>query len=343
MAAIITAPPPPGKRTIQPRTSKRRAKALDRTGLCVQLVGRGAAGERLRSMVRGSGMRPLRLLVVEGNTRTGEERYRAFVGRTPAEEYADVLRRLAPGAEVDRCFPARPDAGLPAAGAIAAYDGVALTGSALNIYERSPETERQVQFARAVFATGVPFFGSCWGLQVATVAAGGTVVRNPRGREIGVARRIELLDTDGRHGLHRGRPAIFAALCAHLDEVATRPPGMVVTAQNEVSAVQAAEIRHDGGRFWGTQFHSEFSFHSMAGILDDLGALLVEEGFFAAEAARAAHVADLRALHADPDRRDLAWRYGYGPQLLDAALRPTEIRNWLEQRVHPACSARGRA
>jgi GMP synthase (glutamine-hydrolysing) len=54
-------------------------------------------------------------------------------------------------------------------------------------------------------------------------------------------------------------------------------------------------------------------------------------------------VADLAALHADPARVDLAWRLGIDAQVIDPALRVTEIRNFLAHRVKPTASARGRA
>ncbi len=60
------------------------------------------------------------------------------------------------------------------------YDGVAFTGSSLDVFDDIPEVTRQIELARAVFATGTPLFGSCWGLQVMSVAAGGTVCRNPK-------------------------------------------------------------------------------------------------------------------------------------------------------------------
>ena len=57
---------------------------------------------------------------------------------------------------------------------------------------------RQVELARAVYKSGTPFFGSCWGLQVATVAAGGSVRQNPRGREVGIARDLTLTSAGTR-------------------------------------------------------------------------------------------------------------------------------------------------
>ena len=38
---------------------------------------------------------------------------------------------------------------------------------------------------------------------------------------------------------------------------------------------------------------------------------------------------DFRALHAEPERRDLAWRYGISPEILDPVRRTAEIGNWL--------------
>jgi GMP synthase (glutamine-hydrolysing) len=68
------------------------------------------------------------------------------------------------------------------------FDGVMFPGSPLHICDPMPCVTRQIDFARAAFAAGVPVWGSCWGLQLATVALGGSVRRNPRGRELPIAR-----------------------------------------------------------------------------------------------------------------------------------------------------------
>ena len=122
----------------------------------------------------------LRFLVVEGNVREAREAYRSNFGFTASEAYARVLGELAPDARSDVCLPA--DAGAECAGfcgGLAGYDAVFVTGSALNLYDGGPEIARQIELARAVFKARVPFFGSCWGLQVACAAAGGEVQRNP--------------------------------------------------------------------------------------------------------------------------------------------------------------------
>src|ERR1051325_11135069 len=105
-----------------------------------------------------------------------------------------------------------------------------------------PAVTRQIEFARAAFAASVPVWGSCWGLQVATVALGGSVRRNPRGRELPIARAITVTGAGRTHPLLASRAPVFDALCSHLDEVETLPPNAEVLAGNELSAVQAIAV-----------------------------------------------------------------------------------------------------
>jgi GMP synthase (glutamine-hydrolysing) len=282
-----------------------------------------------------------RLLVVEGNTADLRAKQVTAGGKIMSDGYSDLLRTLLPGAVVDICYPADPGANLPIGG-LEGYDGVAITGSALNVYDGGPEIERQIELAREVMKAKTPLFGSCWGLQVVTVAAGGVVRANPRGRELGVARRIALTPAGREHAVYDGKAAVFDAVTVHLDEVETLAPGSTVLATNGVSDVQAAEIRQDGATAWAVQYHPEFSLADMAAIMRRYGVRLIKEGFFADEAARDATIADLEALDRDPDNKPLAWRYALDETVLDARVRTTELANWIRHQVLPARARRGR-
>ena len=118
--------------------------------------------------------------------------------------------------------------------ALSDFDGVMIPGSPLHIYDPTPSVTRQIDFARAAFAAGVPVWGSCWGLQLATVALGGSVRRNPRGREVPIARAITVTEAGRAHPLLASRPAVFDALCSHLYEIETLPPNAQVLAANEL-------------------------------------------------------------------------------------------------------------
>src|SRR5262249_3208598 len=141
----------------------------------------------------------------------------------------------------------------------------------------------------------------CWGLQLATVALGGSVRRNPRGRELPIARAISITDAGRAHSLLAARPPVFDALCSHLDEVETLPPNAEVLAGNELSPVQAMAARTPhGGSFFGTQYHPEHTLAVSAALMEMRATELVDEGFAREPAEVAAMAGDFRALAAAP-------------------------------------------
>jgi GMP synthase (glutamine-hydrolysing) len=193
---------------------------------------------------------------------------------------------------------------------------------------------RQIELAKAVFAAGVPFFGSCWGLQVAVTAAGGEVRANPRGREFGFARRVLLSDAGREHRLFAGKPAVFEAPTIHRDEIASLPAAAEILAVNDFG-IQAASFTHGHGSFWGVQYHPEYDYVDIAAAAERYGETLVTEGMFRDAAALAAFAADLRALQANPSDTALLWKHGLGHAMRSETLRLLELRNWLQAAVLP--------
>ena len=283
-----------------------------------------------------------RLLVIEGNTAEGRALYSAAGGAPPSESYAKLLRELLPDAIVDICYPADGGANLPDRMGLEGYDGIAITGSSLNIYNGGPEIARQIELVRTAFESRTPIFGSCWGLQVLTTAAGGSVRKNPKGREIGFGRRIGLTAAGRGHPMYDRKAEVFDAITVHLDEVETLAPGMQVLAANEVSQVQAAEIRVDGTTAWGVQYHPEYSLHDMASTVRRYGKRMVDDGFFSSENELLSYAHDLEMLHSDPRNKALAWRHGIDGAVLEKPVRVKEIGNWIEHQVVPTRAKRGR-
>lgn len=283
-----------------------------------------------------------RLLVIEGNSpqTLGEH---VAVGGMPAHQgYSNLLRELMPGAVVDTCHPGDPTAHLPDGQALEGYDGVAITGSSLHVYDDVPEVTRQIELVRAVLKAKTPVFGSCWGLQVLTVAAGGSVRRNPKGRELGFGRSIRLTEAGRRHPMYADKPTVFNAPTVHLDEVETLAPGQTVLACNDVSDVQSAEIRINGATAWGVQYHPEYPLSELAVIVRRIGGRLIGENFFTDVADIEDFAQELETLDKHPDTKRLAWRYGVGRNVLDRLMRTAEVRNWIEFQVLPMRVKRGR-
>jgi GMP synthase (glutamine-hydrolysing) len=279
-----------------------------------------------------------RILVIDGNIAAVRARQHTALGYDSGTGYANVLRRIDPSLRVD-ILAAADGAALPGGVALDSYDGVTVTGSALNIYDGGAPVVHQIELAKAVFAAGVPFFGSCWGLQVAVTAAGGEVRANPRGREFGFARRVVLSDAGREHPLFGGKPSVFEAPAVHRDSIASLPAGAQTLALNDFG-LQAASFTHGRGTFWGVQYHPEYDYRDIAAATERYGEILVTEGMFRDGAALAAFAAELRALQANPADAPLLWKHGLGPAMQSEPLRLLEIRNWLQTQVLPRVARR---
>ncbi|MFD1304068.1 type 1 glutamine amidotransferase [Methylobacterium marchantiae] len=273
--------------------------------------------------------RGLRFLIAESEPPKAREERRDSVGRSSGDTYLDILAHLAPGAACDRIRPADADSDLQSGGTISDYDAVFLTGSPLALYDETSEVRRAVAFMRATFTSGTPAFGSCAGLQLATVAAGGTVRPNRSGPEAGFARRITATDAGRTHPMLAGRPAAYDAPSIHTDEVVTLPTDAVLLASNRATVVQAAEIRHENGVFWGVQYHPEIGLDEVGGALRRQASSLVESGLARTCAAVEEQAVLIDAFHREPQRRDLAWRLGLDDQVSDSEKRQIEIRNFI--------------
>jgi GMP synthase (glutamine-hydrolysing) len=280
-----------------------------------------------------------RILVIDGNVAEIRARLVAALGYDSGNGYARVLQRIDPALRVDIVTAADADPKFPPGVGLEDYDGVTMTGSALNIYNGGAAVMRQIELAQAVFVAGVPFFGSCWGLQVAVTAAGGEVRANPRGREFGFARRILLSDAGRKHRLFAGKPAVFEAPCIHRDGIATLPAGAVILADNDFG-LQAASFTHGRGSFWGVQYHPEYDYVDIAAAALRYGPTLVTEGMFRDASALAGFVSDLNTLQMNRLDPPLLWKYGLGPAMREETLRVLEIRNWLDAEVRPRANLR---
>jgi GMP synthase (glutamine-hydrolysing) len=132
--------------------------------------------------------------------------------------------------------------------------GVVVTGSSAMVSEREPWSERTGEWLARAVEVGTPVLGICYGHQLLAHALGGTVGRNPRGREIGTvevrslapAQHDPLLGVWGQSG---------PAHVTHLESVVELPAGAVRLAESDLDPVQAFSV---GERAWGVQFHPEF-------------------------------------------------------------------------------------
>ena len=270
-----------------------------------------------------------RILVINGNTAEGTAKIVSLGARPYGESYGEALRFFEPDLEITILNAADGDA-LPSGVALADFDGIAWTGSALSAYEDRPEVTRQIELAKAVHETGAPIFGSCWGQQIMCQALGGEVRANPKGIEIGIARDIARNESGRNHPMFTGKAETFDALAIHRDEVVTLPDGATILASNGMSDIQAMELTGTSGNFWGVQYHPEFDL-ALIGILfrrDE--AAILKQGLYEDTAGVAEAIADFRVLHAEPGDAATAAKHDLGADILDPAKRMAELGNWLK-------------
>lgn len=272
----------------------------------------------------------LALLIVEGNTREARDKTVASGALTQGDLYEKTLLALKGDMQCDIVCPADEGAALPSGKALENYDGIVWTGSSLNIYDFDPEIIRQIDFMKNCFGQKLKIFGSCWGLQVAVVAAGGRVAKNAKGREIGIARDIQLTVSGRGHPLYKNKTVPFDAVTIHLDHTVALPEGTTVLSGNDMSRVQALEIRQGSAVFWGVQYHPEFDLSYMAKLFEKYKTIMIDEGFCPDGAAVDDLSFDFRTAQKGEERNDIRTRHKMGPDVLDSNCRLQEISNWLD-------------
>ena len=257
-------------------------------------------------------------------------------GMTSADQlYINVLKRSFPEFHLTSLFPADPESPMPSGAGLADFDAFIWTGSKLTIYHDIPAVTRQIAFSKALFEAGKPQFGSCWGVQMAAVAAGGEVAKMPQGRETFIARKITLTPEGSASKLYEGKGPVFDGFVNHLDEVVRVPSGGVLLSVGSHCRVQALEVRHKQGVFWGLQYHPEYNLMEMARLMEARAEALIKEGFFPGQKELKAHTGKMLNLFDSPGDETLKKSLGVGPDILGAELREAELRNFFKHLVFP--------
>jgi len=195
----------------------------------------------------------LRFLIIDGYSKESRDALDAAGMQMAWKLYAVMLNTYLPEAEYDILLPSDEGVGMPSTKDLETYVGILWTGCNLCINDLdNPSVSNQIDLAKRVYEVGIPSFGSCWGIQMAVVAAGGEVIENPKGREMGIARKIQLTKAGINHPLYEGKAPVFDAYISHDDMISKVPPGTKILAGNEFTAIQAVEVVHKKGTFWAT-------------------------------------------------------------------------------------------
>ena len=277
-----------------------------------------------------------RFLIIDGYPPESRDQFREVGMGLASELYRDMLLAWLPEAEYDIWMSSDEDAAPPTDAAMAGLAGVLWPGCNLTVYHfDDPRVKRHLDLVDRAYAAGVPQFGTCWGIQLAVVVAGGEVGPHPLGREMGIGRKIYLTDAGREHPMYAHKPPVFDGFVSHDDEVTKLPAGATLLASNAYSKVQAVSVTHKKGTFWGLQYHPEYDLHEMARLICARQEKLILLDFFAGHDDLVAYVDALEALWADPWCKPLRWRLGIDDDILSAPVRQREFINWIDKLVLP--------
>ncbi len=221
----------------------------------------------------------------------------------------------------------------PEASVFEGCDGIIWSGSPLSVADGGSDVEQLTEWMRLSCATGRPVFAICFGLQLAAKVAGGKVGRNPRGRETVVARKINVTPAGESHPMMQRRCGTFDAISEHVDIVRRLPPESTILASNSLSDVQAASFVAGRSEVWGVQYHPEMDLSFFDPILRHQRDELISEGFFNSAADHAEFLNHIRRIVEEPDAKDIAWQLGLDEDVLDPAVRMSELSCWVDQKV----------
>lgn len=252
-----------------------------------------------------------RILIVDSNPKDLNDTFREKNGVSLGEGYAKALFTLREDIEIVITAPydgeETPDP--------SSFDGIVFTGSGTDWNTDDDRAEPLAKVMRDAFSKRVPAIGSCNGMQLAASVLGGSSDASPNGREDGIARDIRLTEAGRGHPMMAGRRNGYAVPCIHRDEVRELPNGAILLAGNAHSPVQAFAYERDGIRFWGMQYHPEFT-------PADVGRSLLD-----GDRVPNALAEDLIMAGSDPMA---AKRVGTTPEEQAPETRMLELKNWLD-------------
>lgn len=123
--------------------------------------------------------------------------------------------------------------------------GIILSGGPASVYEKGAP-----RLDKAIFASGIPILGVCYGMQLMAKQYGGKVSHAHK-REYGRAKLI----IDSRRGIFRGLPKRLSSWMSHGDHIKRLPKDFKRIAHTANTAIAAMAC--DAKKLYGVQFHPE--------------------------------------------------------------------------------------
>jgi len=258
-------------------------------------------------------MNKLKLLIVEGNTKTENINFNNAGCVPQSQNFKKHIQKIKPNSEIDIVEPIDGNSIAKIISSLKKYDGVILTGSTLRLNEDIKEVKKHIEFAKTCFKHEMKIFGACWGLQVTVMAAGGKCRVAPNGPHIGIAHDIELTQEGKNHKIYSTKPKKFTTPAFNYDEVEIPPKNSILLASDKINKFQALHFYVGKSEIWGLQYHPEIPYDYMIKLIKHRSKSMIEKNIFKNQNEINMHVKSIEKAKLD----------------LSDEVRTIELKNWL--------------
>ena len=212
-------------------------------------------------------MNNYKILIVEGNLKEENQNFSEVGIQTHTESLKDSLNHFTNDLNFDVVNPSSDMNLNLVKEKLSNYDGLIWGGSSLNIYNNSPEIQRQIEFMRECQKKVKNILAICWGMQVAVTAAGGEV-KKAVNSNIGIANEITMSVDGTKHPIYKNKIDKFNSPAFNFDEVVTLPTNAICLASNKINKIQGLYFQIGDTKIWGLQYHPEITYEKMIRLIE---------------------------------------------------------------------------
>jgi GMP synthase (glutamine-hydrolysing) len=255
----------------------------------------------------------LNILIVEGNILEDSEVFIRAAGATASENLKNLVLKLEPNTKVKIINPGIDEETKDALECINSYHGIIFAGGAMRINDLTDEIKKHINFASNCFKHDKKILAICWGLQVCSTAAGGSVSLGKNGAHIGIASVVEINKEGQKNLIYKNKKIKFTTPAYNFDEVCKIPEGATLLSSDKVNNVMSVYFKSDNSEIWGLQYHPDYEYYQMINLANERKNIMIDNGYFKDESDFENHINYIK----EEDKK------------LDFENRTCEVKNWL--------------
>ena len=161
----------------------------------------------------------LNILIIEGNNSDDSSVFVKAAGATAADNLKNLVLKLEPNSNTKIINPANDNETKEALKNINRFNGIIFTGGAMRINDMTDEIRKHINFASNCFKHDKKILAICWGLQVCSTAAGGSVETAKNGAHIGIATDVIINEEGKKNIIYKNKKITFTSPAFNYDEV----------------------------------------------------------------------------------------------------------------------------